>query len=317
MNDVVISVIVPVGRKHGDLNAIHREFSAVFRKLGKPYEFIFVVDGGLNGTFESLKRLKSEGESGEAGRLRLVKLSKPFGESTALLVGFEKARGEYIFTLAPYFQADPEGVIRLWEELGNGYDLVVTRRDPRIDSRLNRIQSCVFHWLVSKATSMRFHDINCGLKAMRRSVVNEVNLYGSFHRFIPILAQTHGFRVKEIPVPQRKENTQIRIFGLGRYLRYFLDILTVLFITRFTMMPLRFFGGIAAALVLGGGAITGYLGVYRILGYGGIANRPLLLLGVLLVAVGIQIFSLGLIGELIVFIHARQIKQYHIAEILE
>ena len=314
MNDVVISVIVPVGGKHGDLHAIHREFSAVFRKLGKPYEFIFVVDGGLDDTFESLKRLKSE-EDGE--RLRLVKLSKSFGESTALLVGFEKARGEYIFTVASYFQADPEGVIKLWEELEKGYDLVVTRREPRIDSRLNRIQSRVFHWLVSKATSMRFHDINCGLKAMRRSVINEMNLYGSFHRFIPILAQTHGFRVKEVPVPQRKENARIRLFGLGRYLRYFLDILTVFFITRFTMMPLRFFGGIAAALVLAGGAITGYLGVYRILGYGGIANRPLLLLGVLLVAVGIQIFSLGLIGELIVFIHARQIKQYRIAEILE
>ncbi len=312
MSTMDISVIVPIVERHGDLSAIYEEFSTTFGTLGKTYEFIFVVDGGLNGAFDQLKSLQYG-----TSPVKLVKLSKPFGESVALLVGLEKARGAYIFTVPPFFQVDPHGVATLWEELCNGYDLVVTRRHPRIDSRLNRLQSRMYHWLVAKAASVRFNDMSCGLKAMKRTVLEEVSLYGGMHRFIPILANKHGFKIKEIDVPQRKEAGIPRFMGFRRSPRYLLDVLIVLFITRFTMTPLRFFGGFAGLLAAIGGAITAYLGIYRLLGYGPIANRPLLLLGVLLMALGIQILSIGLIGELIIFIHARQVKQYKIEEYLE
>jgi hypothetical protein len=166
-------------------------------------------------------------------------------------------------------------------------------------------------------TSTHFHDISCGLKGMKKKVFEEINLYGDLHRFIPILADKCGFKIKEIEVKQRKEDSVLRLVRTGIYVRRLLDILTIFFVTKFTMKPLRFFGLIGMALFGIGGAITGYLGLYRLFGFGGIADRPLLLLGVILMVLGVQTLSIGLIGEIIIFTHARDVKEYNVEEYLE
>lgn len=306
-----ISVIVPVVERYDDLRKLYSEFSSALDKLDKSYEFIFVVDEGCHKVIEDLKKLKSIKPD-----IQIIKLAKNFGESIALTIGAENAHGRYLFTLASYFQVEPECVSTIWNELHNGYDLVLARRYPRIDSIINRIQSFIFHWLIRKMTSTGFHDISCGLRGMKRKVFEDINLYGDLHRFIPILADKYGFKIKEINAKQREEDTTIRLVRTGAYVRRLLDMLTVFFITKFTMKPLRFFGLIGMGLFGVGGIVCGYLALYRLLGFGGIADRPLLLLGVILMVLGVQTLSIGLIGEIIIFTHAREIKEYTIEEYL-
>ncbi len=309
--NIDISVIVPVVERYDNLYKLYSEYTSAFDKLNKSHEFIFVVDGEFFEAFEDLKKLKTKHPS-----IKIIKLVKNCGESVALSIGAEKAEGNYLFTLASYFQVEPESINTIWNELNNGSDLILTRRYPRVDSKLNRLQSSIFHWMISKITSTHFHDISCGLKGMKRKVFEEINLYGDLHRFIPILADKCGFRIKEIKVKQRKEDTTLRLVRTGTYVRRLLDILTIFFVTKFTMKPLRFFGLIGMALFGAGGIITGYLGLYRLFGFGGIADKPFLLLGVILMVLGVQTLSIGLIGEIIIFTHARDIKEYKIEQYL-
>ncbi len=306
-----ISIIVPVVERYDDLRKLYSEFSSAFDKLDKSYEFIFVVDGQFCEAFEDLKDLKTGNPA-----IKIIKPIRYHGESAALSIGFENAQGDYLFTLASYFQVEPEAVSTIWNELNNGYDLVLTRRYPRIDSKLNRIQSVLFHLLIRKISYIEFHDISCGLKGMKRKVFEEISLYGDLHRFIPILADKYGFKIMEIKAKQRKEDTALRLVGIGSYPRRLLDIFTVFFITRFTMKPLRFFGLSGLSFFCIGSVITGYLGLYRLLGFGGIADKPLLLLGVLIMVLGVQTLSIGLIGEIIIYTHAREIKEYNLEECL-
>lgn len=306
-----ITIIVPVIERYDDLRKLYIEFSTAFEKLNKSYEFIFVVNAYFGDAIGELKELKADNPS-----IKIIKLNKNYGESTALKIGMEKARGEYIFTLASYFQVKPETISAIWEELNNGFDLVITRRFPRTDSKLNRLQSLIFHWLIRKIITTDYHDISCGLRGMKRNVLEEIDLYGDLHRFVPVLADKYGFKIKEIKAGQRKEDIAMRMAGPGIFVRRLLDLLTVFFIIKFTMRPLRFFGLIGISLFGVGGVISGYLALFRLLGFGGIADRPLLLLGVILMVLGVQTLSIGLIGEIIIFTHAKNIKEYKVEEYL-
>ena len=223
-----------------------------------------------------------------------------------------------ILTLSAYFQIEPYETHKILHKLSeDGLDLVISSRYPRMDSLFNRAQAKVFHWLIGMLTGTKFRDISCGLRAMRRRVAVEVQLYGDLHRFFPLLARQKGFKVEEISLRQSPSDAQRRVYNPGVYLRRLLDILTLFFLFKFTKKPLRFFGLIGSGLLGAGAAITGYLGIYRLLGLGAIADRPLLILGVLLMVLGIQLFSIGLLGELIIFTHARDVKEYQIEEVLE
>ena len=311
-NKLDISIIVPVVERCDDLSKLYSEFSSAFKELEKSYEFIFVVPEEFCKAIDDLKILQKNDSS-----IKIIKQVKNFGESIALSIGFGKAEGDYIFTLASYFQVEPDSVNIVWQELIKGCDLVVARRYPRIDSLFNRLQSFFFHWLINKMTSTHFHDISCGLKGMKRNVLEEINIYGDLHRFIPILADKYGFKIKEINARQRKEDITIRILKWGAYFRRLLDILTIFFITKFTMKPLRFFGLIGLILGGTGTIVIAYLGVYRLFGYGGIADKPLLLLGVILMVLGVQTISIGLIGEILIFVHAKDVKEYKLEELLK
>jgi glycosyltransferase involved in cell wall biosynthesis len=307
-----VSVIIPVVERYGDLKQIHGEFSAELARLGKSAEFLFVVDDSQRGAVPMLRELQQSGE----GEISIVLLGGSFGESAALTIGFDRARGDVIVTLAAYFQVEPRGLGAALAALDEGADLVAGRRFPRIDSFFNRMQSRLFHGFVRGLTKTPFHDLSCGFKAMRRRAGRELKLYGGMHRFIPVLALNRGFTVAEVPVPQRSEDRPTRFHGAGAYLGRLLDILTIFFLMKFTRTPLRFFGLLGVGLFSAGFLIDLLVAAQKLLLHVEISDRPLLLLGVLLMVLGMQTLSLGLLGEIIIFTHARNIREYQVSEVL-
>ena len=306
-----VSVVVPIVERYGDLRQLYHEFSAELTRLGQSSEFIFVVDDSQRGALPILRELQKESDG-----ISILQLSGSFGESAALMLGLERARGEKVMTLAAYFQVEPRGIGPALAALDGGVDLVAGRRFPRIDSFFNRMQSRLFHWFVRRLTSTNFHDISCGFKVMRRRVTRELHIYGGQHRFIPILAMNRGFTVQEMELPQRDEDRSTRFHGTGTYLGRLLDILTIFFLVRFTRTPLRFFGLLGLFLFLAGFATDLIVAMQKVVWNTEIADRPLLLLGVLLMVLGMQTLSLGLLGEMIIFTHARNVRDYRVAEVI-
>jgi len=307
-----VSVVIPVVERYGDLRQLYTEFSAELSRLGKSSEFIFVIDEQLRDAVPVLRELQERTEQ----ELVIVLMGGPFGESAALTAGLERARGDSIVTLAAYFQVQPSGLGPALAALDEGPDLVVGRRFPRIDSYFNRLQSRLFHRIVSRLTGTNFHDISCGFKVMKPQVARELNLYGGMHRFIPVLALSHGFAVREIDVAQRSEDRSTRFHGTGTYLGRLLDILSIFFLTKFTRQPLRFFGLLGVALFAMGVGVDLIVVTEKLFFDTGLSDRALLLLGVLLMVLGVQTLSLGLVGEIIIFTHARKVRSYHVAEVI-
>ena len=306
-----ISIVVPVVERSRDVKEVYRAYSSILVQLSQTFEFIFVVDGGDSAVVNSLKNLQSENRIS-----KVIALPYCFGESTALAVGFEHASGEIIITLPAYFQTVPEGIEKILHQLNQGYDLVVTRRWPRLDTWLNRIQTRGFHALAHRLTGIALHDLGCGLRGMKRQVAQEVSIYGDLHRFLPLLAHQKGFRLIEIDIPQHPADGNQRIYRPGVYLRRILDLLTVVFLFKFTKKPLRFFGLIGSGLFASGFIVSSLLALEKLLGVTALADRPLLILGVLLMVLGVQVGSIGLLGEIIIFTHARKVKDYTIRRFL-
>ena len=242
-----VSVVIPVVERHGDLERLFSEYAAEFEALGKTAEYIFVVDYREREVVPTLRALLERTDRD----VSLVLLGGTFGESSALTVGLERARGELIVTVAAYFQVEPRGVREAFAAIDGGADVAIGRRHPRIDSLFNRLQSALFHGIVNWMTSSGFKDISSGLRVMTRRAAEELNVYGGLHRFIPVLARHQGFRVEEVPIPQRSEDAPTRYYGVAVYLKRLLDVLTIFFLLKFTRRPLRFFGliGLGVAFI--------------------------------------------------------------------
>jgi glycosyltransferase involved in cell wall biosynthesis len=307
-----LSVVIAISERHDDLRALFLQYTRELSSTGLTHEFIFIVDGPDPRALDALKALKKEYPA-----IKVIALSRWFGEATALSAGFAKAGGKIILTLPSYLQVMPHEIRQVLAKLvENDQDIVVGWRCPRIDSLFNRAQSRVFHWLVQMLTGTRFHDVSCGLRVMKRRVAEEIQLYGDLHRFFPVLADQRGFMIAEIPVQQSFRDVQRRVYRPGVYLRRLLDIFTLYFLYKFTRKPLRFFGLIGSGIFGAGAILTAYLGVDRLLGVP-LASRPLLILGVLWMVFGVQLFSIGLLGEIIIFTHASDVKDYQIKDILD
>jgi len=306
----MISVILPITERHDDIAGLHREYRDALVGMDRPFEMIYVVDGGFQKAYLELKSLKEQGE-----RLTLVKHARPFGEAIAITSGFQFSTGGTVMTLPAYHQVDSRELSKLPEALAD-HDMVVVRRWPRADSRWNRLQTRVFHGILHKMTGNVCNDIGCGVRLFRRNVLEEISLYGDLHRFLPILAHKQGFRVKEIDMRQSPKESRVRTYPLGIYVRRMIDLLTVFFLIKFTKKPLRFFGLTGSAVLLLGLLITSYLVVNRLFFDVGLSDRPLFLIGILFIVLGLQIFAIGLIGEIIIFTHAKEIKEYTVDEII-
>ncbi len=307
---IQISTIVPVGRRYDDIRALYSAYKSGLDGSQRSHEFIYVLDGNFPGVLEQLKLLQEEGE-----HIKIIKLAKFFGEATALTAGFENSSGEVILTLPAYYQVEPSDIPKILTEFRN-YDMVIGRRWPRTGSQFERLRRYVFHWLLKFFTGSSFRDLGCGVRAFKRQIMIEVPLYGDQHRFLPVLANRQGFRIKELDVLQSSKDEFRGVYRPREYLHRLLDIFTVFFLVRFTKKPLRFFGMVGIATFTVGSVITLYLVIERLFFGIALAERPALLLSSLLVVLGVQIFALGLIGELIIFTHAKDIKEYTIDEII-
>jgi len=307
---VELSVIVPVGSRHSDMSTLYAEYKRGVIECGVSFEFVFVLDGPLPVPTTQLKQLIADGE-----RITFVALTRTYGEATAIMSGFENASGGLIVTLPAYFQIEGSEIRKLVEGL-SAADLVVGRRWPRVGGVLERLRRRAFHGLLSQVTRLEFHDLGCNARAMKRKVLEEISLYGDQHRFLAVLADRQGFKVTETDVRQSEQDRFRGTYGPSTYARGFLDIFTVFFLVRFTKKPLRFFGMIGITTFLIGALGMAYLVIER-LGFGrSLGDRPALLLMSLLIVLGLQLFALGLLGELIIFTHARQIKDYQVDEVV-
>jgi dolichol-phosphate mannosyltransferase len=311
----VISVVVPVHDEERTLALLFDELQSALDPLGQPWEAVFVDDGSSDGSFSALTRLHDAHDN-----VRVVRLRRNFGKAAALAAGFTNAQGDIVVTIDADLQDDPAEIPRLLAKLDEGFDLVSGWKAHRRDPITRRALSRIFNWVTGRVSGIRLHDLNCGLKAYRAEVVQGLRLYGELHRFIPVLAHYRGHRIAELPVNHRPREHGRSRYGVERYLRGFLDLLTVSFIGRYRYRPLHLFGGLGLGLGALGMAVLVYLTVLKI-GGEAIGRRPLLILGVLLVVVGLQFFSLGLISELITSQHEeragpRERTELHVDEIL-
>jgi glycosyltransferase involved in cell wall biosynthesis len=311
----VISIVIPLHNEERSVALLYEELQAALEPLAQEWEAVFVDDGSVDGSFAALTRLHDRNEN-----VRVVRLRRNFGKAAALAAGFGQARGETMVTIDADLQDDPAEIPRLLVKLEEGFDLVSGWKTRRRDPLRRRVLSRIFNWVTGHVSGLRLHDMNCGLKAYRAEVVRGMPLYGELHRFIPVLAQYRGFRVAELPVNHRPREHGRSRYGVERYVRGFLDLLTVSFIGRYRHRPLHLFGGLGLILGLLGVAILVYLTVVKALGHA-IGERPLLTLGVLLVVVGLQFFSLGLISEMLTSQHeetavGREQAEFHVDEIL-
>jgi dolichol-phosphate mannosyltransferase len=293
----VISIVVPLLNEEHSLDALYHELASVLDQRDEPWEVVFVDDGSTDGSLGVLTRLHDESTN-----VVVVHLRRNFGKAAALQAGFLEARGDVVVTIDADLQDDPAEIPQLLAKLDEGFDLVSGWKSRRNDPWSRRLLSKVFNWATAVVSGVRLHDVNCGLKAYKAEVLRGVRLYGELHRFIPVLASYRGFRVAEISVNHRPRQHGRSRYGLNRYLRGFFDLLSVTFMGRYRHRPLHLFGGLGLAMGFAGFVVLLYLTVIWFLGHG-IGHRPLLTLGVLLVVVGIQLVSLGLLSELITSQH--------------
>jgi glycosyltransferase involved in cell wall biosynthesis len=311
----VISIVIPLHNEERSVGLLYEELQAALEPLEQDWEAVFVDDGSVDGSFAALTRLHDAHEN-----VRVIRLRRNFGKAAALATGFAQASGETVVTIDADLQDDPGEIPRLLVKLDEGFDLVSGWKTRRRDPLRRRVLSRIFNWVTGRVSGLRLHDMNCGLKAYRAEVVNGLPLYGELHRFIPVLAHYRGYRIAELPVNHRPREHGRSRYGVERYVRGFLDLLTVSFIGRYRHRPLHLFGGLGLVLGLIGVAILVYLTVVKALGHA-IGERPLLTLGVLLVVVGLQFFSLGLISEMLTSQHeesagGRLQAELHVDEIL-
>jgi glycosyltransferase involved in cell wall biosynthesis len=305
-----LSVIIPIGSRRADIGSLYREYKAGVAAVGAPYEFIFVLDGPRMAVRSAVEDLQRAGEE-----ITIVNLTRSFGEAAALMAGFERARGATVLTLPAYHQIDAADIPLLVAELAQS-DMAVAYRSPRRGNLFDRLRRSAFHGLVSFVTGTALRDLGCGARAMRREVLDEIDLYGDQHRFLAILAAHLGFRVNEVPLRQSAHDRAMRAYRPREYVHHLLDLFSILFLVRFTKKPLRFFGMLGAATFSIGALVIAWLASERILFNQPLADRPALLLAALLVVLGMQVFALGLLGELIIFTHAKGLKDYRVERVI-
>lgn len=308
---IEISAIVPVDGRFDETGELAREYIEALHATDKSFELVFVIDDRHERLGEELAKTASSEK-----RLKIIKLARSFGESASMSAGFERSTGDIVLTLPAYYQIEADEIGKLIAGLDSA-DVAIGARWPRASaSRFEVVRRKLFHWLVGSVIGNSFNDLGCGARAMKRIVADEVPVYGDQHRFLPLLAIRRGFRVNEIQVSQSPKDVYEGRYSSRVYVRHILDILTVFFLVRFTKRPLRFFGTIGSITFAAGAVFLSYVVIERLFFDVALADRPALLLSSLFVVLGIQIFALGLLGELIIFTHAQEIKEYTVEEVV-
>lgn len=310
-----LSVVIPIRNEAPSLAELHRELTDTLTAWGRPYEILLIDDGSTDESFAILQRIQAADP-----RVRVIRFRRNFGQTAAFAAGFARARGRLIATSDGDLQNDPHDLPAMVDVLDRGHDIVCGWRKDRKDRLISRrVPSIVANQLISRATGVRLHDYGCSLKVFRAEIVKEMKLYGEMHRFLPAIASEQGVSIAEVVVNHRPRLHGKSKYGISRTVRVILDLLTVKFLLSYSTRPLQIFGLIG--LVMGGlgGIITGYLAWVRLTGQESIANRPLLLLGILLIFTGVQLVTLGLLAELQsrTYHESQNKPTYFIREVLE
>jgi glycosyltransferase involved in cell wall biosynthesis len=288
----LLSIVIPVYNEEGNLRELYRQVTAVLDRERIPFEIVLVDDGSRDGTWQVIKELNDADD-----RILAIRHRRNFGKARGLSNGFAVANGDVIITMDGDLQDEPTELPRFLSTLGEGYDLVSGWKQRRQDPLGKTLPSKFFNWTVRRASGVQLHDFNCGFKAYRKDVTENIRLYGELHRFTPVLANAEGFKVAELPVKHNPRTWGESKYGWSRLLKGFLDLLTVVFLTRYRYRPLHLFG-IPGVLAIMLGVLLGlYLSFDRLVLGNAIGTRPLLMLAVLLMIMGTQFFGLGLLGE--------------------
>ena len=288
-----ISVIVPSYNENESLPELCGQLKTVLSTRSERWEVWIIDDGSNDGSAETLRRLHQEDP-----RFKMVRFRRNYGKSAALAVGFERACGRYVITMDADLQDDPNEIPDLIATLEEGWDMVSGWKKKRYDPISKTLPSKFFNFVTGKLSGIKIHDFNCGLKAYRGEVTKSVSIYGEMHRYIPVLAKMAGFTVTELVVNHHPRKYGKTKFGLSRFFKGFLDLLTVIFTSRYTQRPLHVFGTLGSIMLFAGFFINLWMSVEWMMGYP-VGDRPLLLLGVLLMLLGIQLISTGLLAEMI------------------
>jgi glycosyltransferase involved in cell wall biosynthesis len=295
-----LSIVVPLYNEEESLPLLVEKLLAALRPLGRSFELVLVDDGSSDATASVLRRLAAE-----TPELVAVLLRRNYGQTPAMSAGFDVSRGDLIVTLDGDLQNDPADIPMLLEQLEQGYDLVSGWRHQRQDHAVSRLlPSKLANRLIARVTGVRLHDYGCSLKAYRRELVDDISLYGELHRFLPALAFIEGARITEVKVNHKARQFGQSKYGIDRTFRVLMDLLTVWFMKRFLTRPMHVFGFGGLAAIAVGLLLALYLLAQKLLANADIGNRPLLLVAVLAIVAGVQLFCFGLLAEL-------QMRTYH------
>lgn len=317
---VYLSLIIPLLNEADNLQPLFDRLVVSLEQIDRSYEILFVDDGSTDASPAILEDMFQR----DPAHVRVIQFRRNFGKTAALNAGFAQARGQVIITMDADLQDDPAEIPAMLSKLNEGYDLIAAWRVNRQDPLDKTLPSRIFNLVVSSFTGVRLHDFNCGFKVYRRAVTDKVRLYGELHRFIPVLAHQQGFRITEQPVQHHPRHAGVSKYGAGRLLKGLLDFGTVLFLTTYLKRPLHLFGTSGLAVFGTGAIINLYLTLLWLLrevggaaSIGPIGTRPLLIVGVLAMILGIQLISIGLLGEMLRYFTFRPTEEYTICRILE
>jgi glycosyltransferase involved in cell wall biosynthesis len=308
-----LSIVVPAMNEEESLQLLVARIMEVCASSGLALsDIVLVDDGSSDRTWAVMAQLAADNEPVQAIRLR-----RNFGKATALMVGIAACTGDVVITMDADLQDDPGEIPRFVEMLDAGCDLVSGWKKERHDPLTKTLPSRLFNAVTARISGVRLHDFNCGFKAYRREIFDSVELYGELHRYVPVLAHALGYRVGELPVRHHARKFGKSKYGMARYLRGFLDLLTVVLLTRFAYRPGHLFGGLGALFLVGGGGVLAYLAGLKLLTGASIGGRPLLLFGVMVVIIGLQLVLFGLLAELIISrtqrpVEARKLVSQHL-----
>lgn len=303
-----ISVVVPLFNEEESIRILGREIKRVITAFNNNFEVIFVDDGSTDGSLRALRELNREDQ-----RFKFISFQKNYGKSAALQVGFQQATGDVVITMDADLQDDPAEIPNLLKKLNEGYDLVSGWKKVRFDPFIKRHSSKFFNWMTAIMSGIKIHDFNCGLKAYRKPVTESFRVYGELHRYMPVLANWQGYTVSEIAVQHHPRKFGKTKFGVSRFFKGFIDLVTVTFLTRYIKRPMHLFGFFGALAFLVGLLVNGYLSYEWFIGNRNLSNRPLLFFGILMIIVGVQFFTTGLLGEMMVH-NFQDSKEYRIKE---
>ncbi|MFC1913740.1 glycosyltransferase family 2 protein [Chloroflexota bacterium] len=313
--DLDLSVVIPVYNEKDNVAQLHKELVGVLAGLVPSFEILFVDDGSNDGTFQELQSIKNSSGS----RVRVVRFKKNFGQSAAMAAGFEFARGDIVVTLDADLQNNPDDIPLLLQELAKGYDVVCGWRHDRKDNLSKRFYSRISNWLRRKWSGETVHDSGCSLRVYRRESLEQLELYGEMHRYIPAILSWRGYEVSEVKVSHRPRTHGKTKYNMLRLIKGFLDLLLITFWQRYSLRPMHVFGSSGLLLFATGFVLAAYLTWERIFAGVELSSRPLLLLATLMIVVGIQFLVFGILADILIRLYFGQEnrKNYTIKEVLE